>query len=105
MRKNRTVPGGGHKRLSRPHHSISCAQLEGRVLLSGTLLVNTGDDNTAADALLTLREAILFADSRLGRELTAGEAAQVHVPAGGVVGALSPDDIAFDNAVGVIRPA
>src|SRR5215217_784705 len=97
--------GGGRRGPSWVLRRHTCEPFERRVLLSGALVVNTTADDTAADALLTLREAILFADGRLGRPLTAGEAAQVRVPTGGVVGALSADNITFDDAVDVIRPA
>src|SRR5262249_47052198 len=41
------------------------------------LTVNSVADNTTADNVLTLREAILSVDGTLGRALTAGEQAQV----------------------------
>ena len=80
-----------------------CASLEPRLLLNGTLTVNSNADNTDSDNTLTLREAILVADGRLGRELTAQELAQVR---GGIfaVGQNWFDDIVFANGVGTIRP-
>jgi predicted outer membrane repeat protein len=45
---------------------------------SGAVLtVNSTADNTTADSVLTLREAIALVDGTLGRALTAGEQAQV----------------------------
>jgi hypothetical protein len=41
------------------------------------LLVNSTADNTTADNVLTLREAIAVVDGTLGRALTAGEQAQI----------------------------
>jgi predicted outer membrane repeat protein len=41
------------------------------------LVVNSTADNTTADNVLTLREAIAYVDGTLGRSLTAGESAQI----------------------------
>ena len=41
------------------------------------LLVNSSADNTTADSVLTLREAIAVSNGTLGRSLTAGEQAQI----------------------------
>ena len=46
------------------------------------LLVNSTADNTTADNLLTLREAIAVVDGTLGRALTTGEQAQISGPSG-----------------------
>ena len=73
--------------------------LEDRTLLSA-LTVNTTDDNTESDAVLTLREAILLvnnagdANAALGRSLSPSEQAQIDTtePFG------TNDTISFDSA-------
>src|SRR5713101_5638207 len=82
---NRTIRSaagkGGHRR---PEHrrkrsaKVWLEALEDR-LAPATLTVNSVADDTAPDSLLTLREAILLVNNAgaLGRNLTAGETAQI----------------------------
>src|SRR5687768_12243576 len=78
------------------------AALEDRAV-PATLTVNTTADDTTADPVLTLREAVTLvnagttdpASNGLGRALTAGESGQV-------AGTLGADDrIRFESAPGV----
>ena len=77
-----TYPTGGTftvtVTVTNANHGSSVASFQIAVAASPEVItVNSLADNTTADSVLTLREAILFADGTLGRALTAGEQAQV----------------------------
>jgi CSLREA domain-containing protein len=83
--------------------------------LLAVLTVNTTADQNVANNDLSLREALLFSSSSLGRAMTDGERAKcigvtfVGFPnawsAVGGVGTAVADSIVFENQVGVIAPS